>query len=149
MKTFLLTVVLVLVSFGAANAQAVPTSWIGEYNGMESEMNATETRSITTWAKLELSEAEGGVTGIYTEGENSDTFNKYMFTVKGNATTISLYYGSCMPVEEGSSDPCTSDFKEGDLMFTLTKSKVKGKAVILTTWGKINKGKSGSEYFKK
>jgi hypothetical protein len=149
MKTLLLTVVLVLVSFGAANAQTVPSSWVGEYNGMESGMNATETRSFSTWAKLELSEAEGGVTGTYTEGENSDTFNKYMFTAKGNATTISLYFGSCMPVEEGSSEPCTSDFKEGDLMFKLTKSKVKGKTVILTTWGKLNKGKSGTVYFEK
>lgn len=149
MKTLILTVVLVLVSFGSATAQTVPSSWFGEYNGMESGMNATETRSFSTWAKLELSEAEGGVTGTYTEGENSDTSNKYMFTAKGNATTISLYFGSCMSVEYGSSEPCTSDFKEGDLMFKLTKSKVKGKTVILTTWGKLNKGKSGTVYFVK
>ncbi len=149
MKTLVLGFLLVLFGFGAANAQSIPSSWFGEYNGMESGMNATETRSFSTWAKLELSEAEGGVTGIYTEGENSDTFNKYMFTAKGNATAISLFFGSCMPVEYGSSEPCKSDFKEGDLMFKLTKSKVKGKTVILTTWGKLNKGESGKVYFTK
>jgi Family of unknown function (DUF5991) len=149
MKTLILSAFLVLVSFGAANAQTIPSSWFGEYNGMESGMNATETRSFSAWAKLELSEAEGGITGIYTEGENSDTYNKYMFTAKGNATTISLYFGSCMPVEYGSSEPCTSTFKKGDLMFKLTKTKVKGKTTILTTWGKLNKGKSGKVYFVK
>lgn len=149
MKTLALTFLLILFSFGAANAQTVPTSWVGEYNGEESGMNATETRSFSSWAKLELTEGEGGITGIYTEGENSDTYNKYMFTVKGNATTISLYFGACMQVEDRSDDPCTSDFKEGDLMFKLTKSKVKGKDVYLTNWGKIKKGENGKVYFTK
>ncbi len=34
-------------------------------------------------------------------------------------------------------------------MFKLTKSIVKGKTVILTISGKLNKGESGKVYFKK
>lgn len=149
MKKIILSLSLVLFVFGIAKAQTSLESWTGIYEGEESGMNATETRSYSSWAKLEFT-CEEDCIGVYTDGENSDTYNKFNLTAKGSANEISFFYGACMPKEEGSSEPCTDDYKKGDFMFKLTKSKnSKGKVVILTTWGKLNKGESGKVYFKK
>jgi Family of unknown function (DUF5991) len=150
MKTLILSAVLVLVVFGAANAQITfPSSWLGNYETEESGMNATGTRSFSSWAKIEISCSES-CEAIYTDGENSDTYNKFTMTVKGTANSISLYYSICMPVEYGSSEPCTNSYKEGDLMFKLVKGKaVKGKSTITTVWGKLKKESSGGVFFKK
>lgn len=149
MKKILLSLMFLLFIVGMTNSQSSLESWTGIYEGEVSEMNATSTRSITTWSKLHFTCDEGCI-GIYTDGENSDTYNKFNLTAKGNANEISFYYGACMPVEEGSSEPCTNSYEEGDLMFKLTKSKDgKGKTIILTTWGKLNKETNGKVYFKK
>jgi hypothetical protein len=150
MKTLLSTVVLVLVGFGAANAQTVPQSWNGTYEGMESGMNATGTRSFSSWAKIELQCGEGFCDWLYTDGENSDTYSKFFTTAKGTANAISFYYSRCMPLEYGSSEPCTDSYKKGDLMFKLVKGKaVKGKSTITTVWGKLKKETSGNVFFVK
>lgn len=148
MKKLLLSLSLVLFTFGFVNAQTTLESWAGIYEGEESGMNATGTRSYSSWAKLEFTCDEDCI-GVYTDGENSDTYNKFNLTAKGSANEISFYYGVCMPKDEESSEPCTNDYKNGEFMFKLTKSKVKGKTVILTNWGKLNKGESGKVYFKK
>ena len=150
MKTLIFSAVLVLVGFGAANAQSNPSSWAGSYEGMESSMNATETRSTTAFAKLDIECDEGVCIGEYSDGENSDTYNKYALTIKGTADSISFFYSNCQPTERDGSDPCTNSFKEGDLMFKLVKGKaVKGKSVITTVWGKLKKETLSSIFFEK
>lgn len=128
----------------AANAQSFPQSWVGTYDGVISDMNATETRSMSAWAKMEFGETEGGVYVTYTEGENSDTQNKYIFKPKANGATLSLYFENCMPVEYGSNEPCSSEFKQGDLMFKLIRTKTG----IQTIWGKLKKD-TPKVFFKK
>lgn len=128
----------------AANAQSIPVSWMGTYEGIVSSMNATETRSMSMWAKLEFGEAEGGTYVTYTEGENSDTQNKYIFKPKAVGATMSLYFENCMPIEYGSIEPCTSEFKERDLMLKLVKTKTG----IQTIWGKLKKD-TPKVFFKK
>ncbi len=123
----------------AANAQAFPVSWVGTYEGMVSSMNAEGNRSMSMWAKIEFGETEGGRYVVYTEGENSDTYNKYILTPKATATTLSLYFENCMPVEYGSSEPCTSEFKKGDLLFQLVKTKAGRHNVTHTVWQKLKK----------
>ncbi|MBX7055195.1 MAG: hypothetical protein K1X36_09585 [Pyrinomonadaceae bacterium] len=139
MKDLLFIAILTSIFAIAANAQSFPQSWIGTYEGMVSSMNAGETRSMTMWAKIEFGEAEGGRYVVYTEGENSDTQNKYVLTPVANAMTLSFHFENCMPVEYGSSEPCTSEFKKGDLMFQLVKTKSAGKTVIHTVWRKLKK----------
>lgn len=149
MKKILLSLSLVLILTGLATAQLSLESWTGIYEGEESGENVTGTRSYSSWAKLHFS-CDEDCLGVYTDGENSDTYNKFNLTAKGNANEISFYYGSCLPVEEDSSEPCTDSYEEGDFMFKLTKSKnSKGKVTVVTTWGKLNKGESGKVYFKK
>jgi len=132
----------------AANAQAFPISWVATYEGITSGMNATETRSFSNWAKMEFGEAEGGRYVVYTEGENSDTRVKLILTPKATATTLSLYFENCMPLEYGSSEPCTSDFKKGDMLFKLVKTRSAGKTVIHTVWVKLMK-ETPKIFFKK
>lgn len=144
MKRLLLSIMFASVACLAANAQTFPPSWVGTYDGVISDINATETRSMSMWAKMEFGETEGGVYVTYTEGENSDTQNKYIFKPKANGATLSLYFENCMPVEYGSSEPCTSDFKQGDLMFKLIRTK----SGIQTIWGKLKKD-TPKVFFKK
>jgi len=144
MKTKLTLLLIVAAASVAANAQSFPQSWVGTYDGVVSDMNATETRSMSAWAKMEFGETEGGVYVTYTEGENSDTQNKYIFKPKAVGATLSLYFENCMPVEYGSNEPCKSDFKPGDLMFKLIRTKTG----LHTIWAKLKKD-TPKVFFKK
>ncbi|MBL8182377.1 MAG: hypothetical protein JNL64_12290 [Blastocatellia bacterium] len=144
MKIKLSIFLLILTLTVTANAQSFPQSWIGTYEGVVSEMNANQTRSISIWAKMEFGETEGGIYVTYTEGENSDMQNKYILKPKAVGATMSLYFENCMPVEYGSSEPCSSEFKPGDLMFKLVRTRTG----IQTIWGKLKKD-SPKVFFKK
>jgi len=148
MKRLLFIAFMTIAVAVAANAQSFPLSWVATYEGIASGMNAAETRSYSSWAKIEFGETEGGRYVTYTEGENSDTLSKLILTPKATATTLSLYFENCMPVEYGSSEPCTSEFKKGDLLFKLVKTKAAGKTVIHTVWGKLKKDTT-KVFFKK
>jgi len=150
MKTLILASLLVLVGFVAANAQKVPSTWAGTYEFEDSEMNATETRSYTSWAKLKITCEGGYCVGEYSDGENSDTYNKLAMTIEGNADAILLNYLSCQATERDGEEGCVNAYEEGDLMFKLVKGKpVKGKAQITTVWGKMKKMETDGVYFKK
>lgn len=149
MKKLLFIAILTSIFVISANAQSFPASWIGTYEGMVSSINAEENRSMSMWAKIEFGETEGGRYVVYTDGENSDTQNKYVLTPKATATTLSLFFENCMPVEYGSSEPCTSPFKKGDLLFQLVKTKAGRHNVTHTVWQKLKKDTDKTFFVKK
>jgi hypothetical protein len=122
----------------AANAQSFPLSWVATYEGIASGMNAAETRSYSSWAKIEFGETEGGRYVTYTGGRKLGHPVQADPHAEATATTLSLYFENCMPVEYGSSEPCTSEFKKGDLLFKLVKTKAAGKTVF-TPFGASSK----------
>lgn len=150
MKTIMLATVLILLNFGISNAQKVPSTWAGTYEFEDSGMNATETRSFTSWAKLVITCEGGYCVGEYSDGENSDTYNKFSMTINGTADSITFNYLSCQTTERDGEEGCVNSYQEGDLMFKLVKGKpAKGKAKITTLWGKLQKMETNGEYFKK
>lgn len=148
MKNVILTIFFSLCVAITANAQSVPASWFGTYEGSVSEMNVTDTRSIVTWSKMEFGEAEGGPYVTFTEGENSDTILTYVLVPKAAGNTLSLYFSHCMPVEYGSSDGCSAPYKEGQLLLQLIRAKTGAKTSYTTVWKDMKK-ETPKSYFKK
>lgn len=149
MKTLILAVVLIFAGLGAASGQSL-ASWQGTYEGAGSGINATGSRSFSSWAKLEISCGSQACEATYSDGENSDTYNRFLLKAKGGPNSLSFYYAGCLPAQEGSSEACSSPYEEGGLLFKLEKRKAaKGKARLLTIWGKLRKEGAGNTYFKK
>jgi hypothetical protein len=125
-------------------------SWLGEYEFVESGMNASGTRSYSNFYKLRIMEEDGFMTGLYESGENSDVYEYLSLTVKTTGNTAYFYYYVCLKTDRDGDKPCVNPAKRGTLMFKLVKSFNKKKKPIILTYGVKNDSlPKGEIFFKK
>lgn len=111
--------------------------WKGIYT-FDEESKDMDGKWSSRWFRLEVLESDGKLVGIYSDGEDSRTYQKFSLKVVSEKETASFYFDKDLTTENL---PCSEEgeFRTGDLVFKLKSGFDKNKKPIVETfWGKIN-----------
>jgi len=144
---------LILMMGGSICAAATDEDhWQGIYTFDEESL---DTRT-SYWFRLEVTEINGKLIGIYSEGINGQATRRFQLSVKAMTTKAQFYYDRRLPRVEGIKEPGTdSEFASGDLMFELEEQPRHCKTELITVWHKINlaarteTGSEGQSFFRR
>jgi len=152
MKTILLDtmrntfrfVIFLAVAAGTAYAQ---NSWVGHYVFTEDGgKNAGGTHIMITH-EIEISQGENGLIAMI-QSNGYQTSRDLVCSAKVESAKLNIYFESYG--ENNMFEP----YEQGDLLLSLSNQTVKGKAEVITTWGKFTPAiekneKTGQVYFRK
>jgi len=114
-------------------------NWKGIYT-FDEESEDMDGKWSSRWFRLEVKEINGKLAGIYSDGENTKTYQNFSLTVVVLKDTAAFYFDKdLITVNLPGSDG--GEFQKGELVFKLKSSFDKNKKPIMETiWGKINLG---------
>lgn len=137
-----------VVLFSIATAISAQSDWIGKY--AFDENGGKNASGIAVLISHELSIFDDGEGGLAARLESNgfQTSVDLVCTAKVDGTRLLIYF------QTYGEDNMFEPYKAGDLLLTLERKTEKGKAVILTHWGKFTASipkneKSGKVYFEK
>lgn len=142
----------ILFSSLANGAAPDAEHWLGTYTFDEESL---DTRT-SYWFRLEVTEIDGKLIGIYSEGVNGQATRRFQLSVKAMTTKAQFYYDRRLPRVEGINEPDTDrEFASGDLMFELEEQPRHCKTELMTVWHKVNlaarteTGSEGQSFFRR
>ena len=136
--------VLIVIGFGSASILG-QNGWIGRYEFSEDGGKNAGGTAIFVQHELEIVEGDEGLIA-FLKSNGYQTSKDLICTAKIAASKLNIYF------ESYGEDNVFESYERGDLLLTLERKTDKGKAVLLTHWGKftpiITKNeKSGKTYF--
>jgi hypothetical protein len=135
MKCFLLILTLLLL---ANFVSAKDSDWVGIYTFDEESWDETGERT-SYWFRLEIKESDGRLDGIYSDGINGATTQRFEVSVKTEGKKARIFYEKWLPRVEGTEESCAeSEFTGGELLFEFEEAVIDGEPAIYTIWQKMN-----------
>ena len=145
MKTTLMGLTLAVFSFAAVATATAQSGWVGTYEYTEVGGRTGSGAAMVVTHVLKVFKTAGGLAATL-ESNGYQTSINLNCTVKVEGEKLNLYFESYGP------DNMFEMNEKGDLLLTLVRRPVRGKAAILTYWGKftpvvLSKVRSGKIYF--
>ena len=129
----IITLAFLMITFTSQIFANQTNKWEGIYTFDEESWDEDGTRS-SRWFRLEVTKKDKTLIGIYSDGDNSKTFRKFLLTVAVKKNNAIFYVANdlLLPAKQ-------SSFHKGWLLFELrdTGKEIKEKP-IQTIWGKVN-----------
>lgn len=122
--------------------------WPGEYHFNEDGGTTAGGTKIFIAHTLKIKRKKGGQLSAHLYSQGFQTSNDLFAVVKIKADKLLLYF------RQKGADHTLGDYREGDLLLTLVRSKIDGKPALLTYWHKFQPAleankRSGRNYFRK
>ena len=137
MKRQIILLTLMMLGLCASAGAQTEANWIGKYEAGASGMNASGTRSYSSFYELEIMREDGGLTGLYRAGENGDVHESLVLDVELRGATAFFRYRHCLAPDE-TEPPCRETARAGELMFKLVRGTPRGRKPTLLTYGVKN-----------
>jgi hypothetical protein len=137
-----------LVLFSISVIAQAQNAWIGDYTFEEDGGKNAGGSAIFISHELKVFEGDGGALVARLQSNGYQTSSDLVCTTKLAGEKLVIYF------ESYGEDNMFEPYKPGDLLFTLERKIEKGKAVVLTHWGKFTpsiprNSKSGKVYFQR
>ncbi|MBS1794743.1 MAG: hypothetical protein JSS81_12865 [Acidobacteria bacterium] len=139
MKKTLLLLLLTLIFAAAAGAQA-DARWTGVYS-YDEESLGMDWSWTSMWFRLAVEKPKKRLTGVFSEGYNSETTRRFRVTIRTRGDRAFVYYDRCLPPDERVRTECwNGTLRRGVLLFEFERATENGKPQLYTLWRALNLG---------
>jgi hypothetical protein len=111
--------------------------WSGVYTHDEESFEIDGSR-LSYWFRLEVLESGSSTTAILSNGINGKATRRIQLSAAVGPTRIRFYYDHCLPLTEGTTEPCTDEFNTRDELFLIEEVPRHCQFSLETTWQKLN-----------